>query len=346
MTEHWPRALTKPQRLNAGDTIAVVSPSWGGPGTFPDRYEAGLACLRERFGFEIVEMAHTRADENWLAENPAARAADIMTAFADPRIKGIFASIGGDDSARLEPFLDLSVLSANPKILIGYSDTTALHFACLKAGVQSFYGPSVMSGFAENAGISPTTEASFRAVVMNGHPHTLPWAQEGWTDQMLDWADPTNQHRARQRQPSSGPKTLRGSGTVSGRLIGGCLEVLEMIKATPWWPPLDYWDGAVLFLETSEEAPDADRVRRWVRNFAAQGILDRVSAVLLSRPAGMDSEGQAAQELAVLGVLDERGLFELPLICNLDFGHTDPIVTLPYGGQVSIECQTSKVSLL
>lgn len=345
MIDHWPTHLTVPPRLSAGDSIAIVSPSWGGPSVFPHRYEAGLSCLRERFGFEIVEMPHARADADWLAENPAARAADIMAAFADPGIKGVFASIGGDDAIRLEPFLDLAVLAANPKLLIGYSDTTAIHFACLRAGLQSLYGPSVMSGFAENGGISPTTEASFRAVAMELSAHALPWSTEGWTDQLLDWSDPQNQTRPRERHPSSGPRILRGSGIVSGRLIGGCFEVLEMLKATPWWPPLDYWNGAVLFLESSEEAPAADLVKRWMRNLAAQGILDRISGVLLSRPAGMDGAGQAAQEAAVLGALDERGLNDMPVIGNLDFGHTDPIITLPYGGTARIDCDTGAIRL-
>jgi|TARA_A100001391_G_scaffold14353_1_gene8284 muramoyltetrapeptide carboxypeptidase LdcA involved in peptidoglycan recycling len=345
MTVPWPTQLAVPQRLSPGDAIAIVSPSWGGPSVFPHRYEAGLACLRARFGFEIVEMPHARADADWLAANPMARAEDIMAAFADPRIKGVFASIGGDDAISLEPFLDLSVLSDNPKPLIGYSDTTAIHFACLKAGVQSLYGPSIMSGFAENCGISPTTEMSFRAVAMDGSAHRLPWSTEGWTDQLLDWADPGNQSRPRARQPSSGPRVLRGSGTVSGRLIGGCFEVLEMLKATPWWPPLDYWNGAVLFLESSEEAPAADHIRRWMRNFAAQGVLDRINAILLSRPAGMDGEGRAAQERAVLAALDERGLKTLPVVGNLDFGHTDPIVTLPYGGTARIDCDTAEIWL-
>lgn len=345
MTNHWPSRLIVPPRLSTGDTIAVVSPSWGGPSVFPHRYEAGLTCLRERFRFNIVEMPHARADADWLAANPAARAADIMTAFADPTIRGVFASIGGDDAIRLEPFLDLAVLTANPKLLIGYSDTTAIHFACLKAGVQSLYGPSIMSGFAENGTVSPTTEASFRAVAMEGDLHVLPWSTEGWTDQFLDWADPENQSRPRTRQPSSGPRVLRGSGIVSGRLVGGCFEVLEMLKATPWWPPLDYWNGAVLFLESSEEAPSSDQIKRWMRHFAAQGILERVAALLLSRPAGMASAGQAAQERAVLAALDERGLENLPVIGNLDFGHTDPIATLPYGQTTRIDCSTAEIWL-
>ena len=84
-------------------------------------------------------------------------AADLMEAFADPSIAGIITSIGGDDSIRLIPHLDLAVIAANPKVFLGFSDTTTLHFACLAAGVTSFYGPAVMAGFGENAGMQTAT---------------------------------------------------------------------------------------------------------------------------------------------------------------------------------------------
>ena len=341
----WRTPLNFPAPLSSGARVAIVAPSWGGPSVFPHRFEAGLACLRERFGFDLVVMPNATADADWLARNPAARAADLNAAFADRAIDGIIAAIGGDDAIRLEPFLDLGVIGENPKAFVGYSDTTAIHFACLKAGLSSYYGPAVMSGFAENGGISPTTETGFRTMAMARDRTALEWAREGWTDQHLDWSDPANQTVLRTRQPSPGPRTLRGRGTIEGHLIGGCFEVLEMLKATPWWPPLSYWEGAILFLESSEEGPAPDQVKRWVRNYAAQGILDKLGAILLSRPGNLDAKGQGDQEAAVLAALDERGLPQLPVLANLDFGHTDPIVTLPYGATATIACETAQITI-
>ncbi|WP_372706306.1 S66 peptidase family protein [Brevundimonas sp.] len=227
------QSLAIPKSLAPGDTVAVVSPSWGGAARFPYRLDAGLKILRDRFGFVIRETPGMRADPDWLAANPQARAGDLMAAFADPEVNGIVAAIGGDDAVRLEPFLRLDVIAANPKVMLGYSDTTALHFACLKAGLRSYYGPSVMSGFAENGGISPTTERGFRAAVMSAEPFNLLWAAEGWTDEHLDWSARELQSRHRRRTHSTGPRVLRGQGQHAGPLIGGCLEVLEMLKATP-----------------------------------------------------------------------------------------------------------------
>ena len=139
---------------------------------------------------KVVESRHALADHEWLASHPEARASDLMEVFADPSINGIVSTIGGDDSIRILPFLDLSVIRENPKVFLGYSDTTVSHFACLKAGVVSFYGPAVMAGFAENGGLFPYMTSSIRRNLCSTEPTGLiiPNA-EGWTCERLDWAD-------------------------------------------------------------------------------------------------------------------------------------------------------------
>jgi muramoyltetrapeptide carboxypeptidase LdcA involved in peptidoglycan recycling len=343
----WRRPLAKPRRLRAGDRVAVVTPCWGGPAQFPGRYGAGMQYLATAFGVEIVEMPHARRGDAWLYANPAARAADLLQAFADPSISAIITSIGGDDAIRLIPHVDLAILRDNPKIFLGYSDPTVLHFGCLKAGLGSFYGPAIMSGFAENGGMSLLSEQSFRAAACRAEPiGVLPPNLEGWTDEHLDWSDPANQQRQRRRIPSQGIRTLRGKGRRCGHLIGGCAETLEFLKGSAWWPPVEYWDGAILFYETSEEAPSARQVLRWLRNFAAQGILQRLAGILLARPAGMGAVERDAQHAAVLKALDESGLPDLPVLADLDFGHTDPILTLPYGAVAELDCAAATVRIL
>lgn len=151
--ESWRFPTVKPAHLEVGDRVAIVSPCWGGPSVFPHRYQAGRACLKQIFGLDVVEMPHALKPAAWIEANPQARADDLHQAFEDETIKGIIAAIGGDDAIRLIPHVDLSVLPRNPKIFMGYSDISVLHFGCLKAGISSFYGPTVMSGFAENCGM-------------------------------------------------------------------------------------------------------------------------------------------------------------------------------------------------
>jgi muramoyltetrapeptide carboxypeptidase LdcA involved in peptidoglycan recycling len=343
----WTLPVAKPPRLRPGDRVAIVTPSWGAPALFPHRYAAGKQQLAEAFGFDLVEMPHTLAAADWLAQHPEARAADLVAAFADPSINGVIASIGGDDAVRLIPHVELAVVAANPKVLLGYSDITVLHFGCLKAGVGSFYGPTIMAGFGENGGLFDYVARSVRRTLFAAEPiGPIEPNRSGWTDELLHWRDPALQNRRRRLNPSTGPLCLRGDGRVRGRLIGGCADVLEMLKGSAWWPPVDYWRGAIFFIETAEEAPPPKLLRRWLRNYHAQGILERLAAILLGRPGGVDPAKHGAYGEAVLGALDEAGLDTLPVIANLDFGHTDPYFTIPYGVTAEIDCTTASVTVL
>ncbi|GLQ09791.1 LD-carboxypeptidase [Devosia yakushimensis] len=340
--------LLKPRALAAGDRIAVVSPSWGGPGIFPQRYEAGKRQLEAEFGVTVIDMAHARADAAWLSANPQARAEDLMAAFADESIAGIFSSIGGDDCIRLLPYLDLEVLRQNPKVFLGFSDTTSLHLACYAAGITSFYGPSIMAGFAENGGMHRYTADGVRRVLFSSEPAgPVPLNTEGWTAERLEWGDPALQQQRRRLQPADAPLVLQGHGIAEGHLLGGCAEVLEMVKGTAWWPPLEAWRGAILFIETSEEAPPVEFLRYWLRNYAAQGILGVLNGIILARP---DPKGDAhyreRQEQALLTALGEAGRADLPVLSGLDFGHTQPMLTLPYGARVRIDCAAGRLTIL
>ena len=145
----------KPQALRRGSRVAAITLSWGGPGTIPHRYEIGKQQFEEEFGVTVIETKHALRPADWIAKNPKARADDLMAAFADKSIAGIISTIGGKDSIRILPYLDLDIIRNNPKIFMGFSDTTITHAACFKAGIISFYGPSFMAGFAENCGMFP-----------------------------------------------------------------------------------------------------------------------------------------------------------------------------------------------
>lgn len=341
--------LIKPPRLRPGDRVAAVSLSWGGPGEIPYRYEAGKRQLEAEFGVTVVEMPHALADPEWIGDNPQARASDLMQAFADPSIHGIISTIGGDDSIRLLPYLDLDVIRAHPKIVMGYSDTTVTLMACLKAGLVSFYGPAIMSGFAENSGMFPYMVESVRRTLFSSEPigRVAP-NLDGWTVEHLDWADPDNQARKRKLNPSAGWSFLQGRGVHRGHLIGGCFEVLDWLRGTDVWPPAETWRGAILFLETSEDAPPPEAVLRGLRTYAAMGILRELSGILFGRPGGgVPPEWFEEYDEAICAVVrDEEGLTDLPIVTRMDFGHTDPMFVLPYGVEAEIDCDAEKLTIL
>lgn len=341
--------MLKPKALKEGSRVAAVSLSWGGPGTFPHRYQAGKKQIEEAFGITLVEMPHTLADPDWLYRNPKARASDLMMAFEDDSIDGIISTIGGDDSIRLIPYLDLDIIRANPKVFCGYSDTTVSHFLCYKAGLISFYGPAIMSGFAENQGLHNYLKHSFyQTTFFPEAVGNLVPNKSGWTSDSSDWSIPENQYTVRPLSPSTGWNFLQGSGKHIGHLIGGCLEVLEMLRGTPAWPTAEQWQGAVLFIETSEEGPSPSVVQRALRSYAAEGVLSKLSGILIGRPGGDISPHTFADyDHAIIQVIrDELELTDLPIISGMDFGHTDPMMTLPIGVQVEIDCDTETIKVL
>jgi muramoyltetrapeptide carboxypeptidase LdcA involved in peptidoglycan recycling len=341
--------MIKPPRLNPGDKVATVSPSWGGPSVFPHRYQAGVRQLEAEFGLEVVEMPNTLKDADWLARNPEARGDDLIQAFSDPSIKGIIATIGGDDSIRLLPYVDLNIICNNPKVFMGYSDTTISHMLCTKAGLVSVYGPTIMAGFAENGGLFPyMTKSVQRTLFQTDVIGEIKPNMDGWTVERLEWGEPANKEKKRAFNPCTGWKYLQGKGMHRGHLLGGCIEVLDWLRGTELWPTSEMWQDAILFLETSEEAPPPTNVKYVLRAFAASGVLKRLSGILFGRPGGeFPIERFEEYDQVILQVVcDEEGLENLPIITNMDFGHTDPMFVLPYGVQAEIDCEKQHFSIL
>ena len=339
----------KPKKLRPGDKVATVSTSWGGPATFPHRYEAGKRQLQEAFGVTVVEMPHALHSAEWLERNPQARADDLMEAFRDPSIKAIFSTIGGDDSIRLLRYLDPEVMRSNPKIVMGYSDTTVTLLACLAAGLVTFYGPAIMAGFGENGGLFPYMTDSVQRTLFSSAPiGTIEPNSDGWTVEFLDWAEAENQSQRRKLTAADGWNYLQGEGVRCGHLIGGCLEVLDWLRGTEIWPSSEVWRDAILFLETSEEAPTPTRVLRILRALAAMGILRRLSGILVGRPGGqVPPEKFGEYEEVILQVVaGEEGLTDLPIITRMYFGHTDPMFVLPYGIEAEIDCDRRQFAIL
>lgn len=185
-------SLIKPRKLKVGDKIAAVTLSWGGPGAYPYRYLIGKDKIEKTLGLKVVEMKYTLADPDWLYENPKARAEDLMAAFEDKSIKAIISTIGGSDSVRILEYIDLGVIKKNPKTLLGYSDTTITHMACLKAGLMSYYGPSIMSSFGENVEPFAYMIDSVKRTLFSSEPIGPLKCSQEWTDQYLNWDNRKN----------------------------------------------------------------------------------------------------------------------------------------------------------
>lgn len=337
--------LIKPGRLRAGDRVAVVATSFGGPALFPHVFDRGLANLREIFGLEIVEYPTARMDPDDLWRHPERRAEDLDRAFADPDVRAIITSLGGDESVRILPFLDAEVAAHHPKIILGYSDTSTQLIFYHLAGLVTFNGPSVMAGFAQLRHF-PETAQHIREVLFEPTEHYDYRPYSRWVDGYVDWASSTAGDELADFRTHDGWHWLQGSAPVEGQLFGGCFETLETLKGTRFWPSPDFWPGRVLFFDTSEVVPSIDQVTNWLRNYASQGAFDQASALLIGRSRDYAAEQKLELDAAVLTVVAEEGGGDLPVVTNLDFGHTDPQWILPLGCRVRVDPGEQTIRLL
>ncbi len=340
--------MIKPSRLKVGDTVALVSLSSGiaGEELFSHRVEIGKARLENEFGLNVVIMPNAMKGVSFLDKNPQARAEDLMQAFSDRNIKAVISMIGGEDTIRLLPFIDFDVLRDNPKIFMGYSDTTVNHFMLYKAGVTSYYGPCVFAEFAENGSMYEYTKQYIKKVLFEKHDTLTVESSPQWTSEFLDWANPENNNISRAMTlDNKGYELLQGSGIVQGTLLGGCVDVLPMIIGTVLWPDKEQWTDKILFLETSEEHPSPSSVKYLLRGLVAQGIIDKINGIIFGKPKDEKYYNEYKEILLqVIGKEAERP--DLPILYNMNFGHTAPICILTYGILSEINCTKKSFRLL
>ncbi|MGB2870598.1 S66 family peptidase, partial [Psychrobacillus psychrotolerans] len=307
------------------------------------RYEQGIDRLRNVFGLEVVAMPNSLKGGDYLYENPQARAEDLMNAFKDPTIKGIFSNIGGSESIRLLPYIDFDVIRDNPKVFIGYSDSTVTHLFCHKAGISSFYGPAILMDFAENVEMHEYTVEALKKTLFTASAIGEVKPATEWTSERLEWII-ENKDKKRKMNTNKGYELLQGSGIAQGRLIGGCIEVLEFAKGTSLWPAKEYWKDSILFFETSEELPTPGNVEYWLRNYGTQGILQQAKGIIFGKPQNEKYYEEYKESIRV--IMKELSLENLPVLYNLNFGHTEPKFVLPYGAMAEINCENRTFSIL
>jgi muramoyltetrapeptide carboxypeptidase LdcA involved in peptidoglycan recycling len=341
-SQTWSNTLVTPRKAVPGDRVAVVSPSWAGPGVFPDVHEIGMRALRDELGVVPVEYPTTRA----VGASARERARDLMAAFADPTIRAVLATIGGDDQITVLSHLDPAVVLADPKPFVGYSDNTNLLNWLWNLGIVGYHGGSTMVHLARPGGTHPVSVDSLRRALFT--TDTVEISQlSGFTDKHAAWAEPSTLERSLPETPEPGWLWHDVEQTVTGRTWGGNLEILHWtLAADRWIRPMEDYAGCVLLLETSEEMPPAGEVYRMLRNMGERGLLAQFPAIVVAKPKAWDSEidqpepvraeFRAEQYAAVLRAVGEYDPAAL-VVCGPDFGHTDPQYVLPYGGEMTVD---------
>ncbi|WP_339128702.1 S66 peptidase family protein [Streptomyces sp. f51] len=340
-----------PPKPVPGDRIAVISPSSGLPGLFPLPYELGLERLRKEFGLEPVEYPATRK----MGSTARERAADLHAAFADPTVGAVVASIGGDDQITVLPLLDRELIRANPKPFFGYSDNTNLLAYLWNAGIVGYHGGTVMCELGRPGAMDPLTAESLRAALFTSGPYELRPAGR-FREVDVPWEAPESFLSEPPTEPGAGWTWVRPERVVEGRSWGGNIEILSwlLMADREIAHDLSVYDGHVLFLETSEEMPAADDVFRILRGMGERGLLGRFPALLMGRPKAwsfarpLDPDARARyahdQREAVLRALDVYAP-NMMVVFDVDLGHTDPQIVLPYGGSVRVDGPARRITV-
>jgi muramoyltetrapeptide carboxypeptidase LdcA involved in peptidoglycan recycling len=340
--------LVRPPKARAGDKVAVLSPSFAAPGFAPKVHEQAMRRLTEVTGLVPVEYPTTRR----LGASAEDRAADVNAAFADPEIRAVLATIGGDDQITVIPHLDPDVVRADPKPFLGYSDNTNLLSWLWTHGVAGFYGGSTQVHLGPGPAVDPCHAAALRAALLTGE--RLEVVDPGESEDLgKDWLDPAALTDYGDRQPTE-PWTWAGPARpVTGRTWGGCIEVIQWLLTAGRFPTdPSVLDGGVLLVETSEEVIPAREMGWILRSLGERGMLAAVDAVLVARPPASSMEKHPSPaECAAYRVqqrdtaVDVIGRYNpQAVVCvGVPFGHTRPQWVLPYGGDVTVDGVARKV---
>lgn len=311
------KPLPKPPRLRPGDTVGLIEPA----GFTEDRFDlAQVLDTIRAMGLVPRPAPHVLKRYGYLAGSDEDRAADINAMYADAEVRAVFAVRGGWGCARVLPFLDFALIRANPKLLVGFSDVTALHLAfAAKVGWPTIHGPNAANSW------TAFSWDSFRRLAFAGEAPT-------WR------APPAGEDRLAQRRAI---RTFR-PGTASGRLLGGNLAVLTALAGTPYLPD---FSGAILFVEETGEAEY--RIDRMLTQLGLAGILGELAGVVFGQCTRCTGEGPNYSGFTLSEVLDQHlAPLGVPAFQGALIGHVANQFSIPVGIRAEIDAEAGTIRML
>lgn len=345
------------EKLRKGDRVAVVSLSSGmlGEEFCSHNIEIGVRRLRQ-YGLEPVFMPNSLKGIAHLKAHPEARAMDLKQAFLDESIRGIICAIGGDDTYRLLPFLmeDAEFLDAvkmHPKLFTGFSDTTVNHLMFYKLGLSTYYGPNFICDLGEIADdMLPYSRKAFESYLEGGACGPIE-SSEVWYEERTDFSRAAIGTERTAHREERGFELLQGCGSFQGELLGGCLESLydilignryedqkSICEKYEIFPGKDQWAGKILFIETCEEKPEPELFEKELTALREKGVFDAVNGIIVGKP-----QDEAYYEEYKYILRRATGNGKLPIVYNVNFGHSTPRCALPYGVAAKVDMTRRKI---
>ncbi len=321
-------------KLEYGDTIGFFSPSSAATYWAPTRFERAKYFL-EKKGFKLKAGKLTGKFDYYRSGSIKERAEELNELIADKSVKCIMSSIGGMNSNSLLPYIDYETLKKNPKIIIGYSDMTAILFGIYsKIDLVTFYGPALVASFGEMGQFLDSTFKYFENALIKP---TIPYSIENprvWTDEFIDWE---KQDQVKADVPNK--LITVNEGVASGRLIAGNLNTMSGIFGTEYMPEIK--KGDILLIEDCLK--DASSIERSFAHFKIAGIFDKIGGLILGKHEQFDHRGTKRKPYEILmEVIGER---DYPILAEYDCCHTHPMITLPVGAKVKLDATKQNLTI-
>lgn len=352
----------KPNKLKHGDKVAIVSLSSGILGEAFAKHELDLGIKRmEEFGLVPVFMENSLKGMEYIKNHPEKRADDLKQAFADNSIKAIFCAIGGTDSYLTLPHLMsdetfIKNVKSNPKIFVGFSDSTTSHIMLNKLGLTTFYGQSFLVDIAEfEPDMLPYSKTAFEYLFNPTENHEIK-PSPVWYKNRTDYSPAAVGTMREKFEDKKGYELLQGTGIVSGKLLGGCIEVLseyidagvsenqaeinDIIKTHNPFPSLKEWNNSIMLLESSDGLSSPENYRTMIQSFKKSGIMNVINGLIVGKPMDEVYYDEYKQILK-----EELSEFNFPILYNINIGHSYPHTLLPLGEVVEIDSNNKTLTI-
>ena len=319
-----------PKKLKAGDKVAVVAPARSLAIINKETREVANQRFKD-LGLELVFGKHAEESDEFLSSSIEARIEDLHAAFRNPEIKGVVAVIGGFNSNQLLRYIDWDLIRKNPKIFLGYSDITALQNAILaKTGLVTYSGPAY-SSFGQKLHFDYTLQYFKKCLMENSAFEIQP--SEFWTNDDRWWKN----QDARKPIQNSGPYVIN-EGEAEGTILGANLCTFNLLQGTEYFPNLE---NSILFIEDDENATP-ELLDRDLQSLIHQPGFSGVKGLVIGR---FEIKSKISKEKLEVIIRSKKELAHLPIMTDVDFGHTQPIITFPIGGEAKISALSGKIKI-
>ncbi|HCC60325.1 MAG: peptidase S66 [Candidatus Staskawiczbacteria bacterium RIFOXYC1_FULL_37_43] len=319
-----------PQKLRIGDEVRIIAPSRSMAIISKETREIANKRFAD-LGLKLSFGKHIEESDEFISSSIKSRIEDFHDAFSNKNVKAVITAIGGFNSNQLLRYLDWDLIKENPKIFCGYSDITALNNAILaKTGLVSYSGPHY-STFGQELYFDYTLEY-FKKCLFSDELFEIEPSEE-WSDDM--WY---KNQKERNLIKNDGFLVIN-EGKALGTLLGANLCTFNLLQGTEYFP--EFPENTILFVE-DDEMSNAVTFDRDLQSLIHLPEFESVKGIVIGR---FQNASQMTNELLIKIIKTKKELNNLPVIANVDFGHTDPKITFPVGGEVSLEVRNGEIKL-